>query len=93
MLVRSLIAGAALAVVAGLAVVVHRERRLRRQLTRERATHRLTAASLHRDLDAFQARIDRTLAEPKVLAEADLVLDEALARLTRTDPPTEGGPR
>ncbi|MFF4527046.1 hypothetical protein [Streptomyces bluensis] len=78
--------------------VVHRHRKLRRVLTRERAASRLTAAYLHRDIQAFQTRIDGLLAEDRqrrhVLAQADLVLDYALATHTNDDidPQTEGGP-
>lgn len=81
--------------------IAHRHRTVRRALTRERAASRLTAACLHRDLAAFQTRIDGLLAEDRqrrhVLAQADMVLDYALATHstdhdTDIDPQTEGGP-
>ena len=80
---------------------MHRHRTMRRALTRERAASRLTVACLHRDLAAFQTRLDGLMAEDRrkhaVLAQADLVLDYALATHTTDtdpdiDPLTEGGP-
>lgn len=90
MSVRTLTAAAALAVaVVVSAAGVRRHRRLQRVLARERAAHRLTDGCLHRDLEAFQARIGPVLARQRaarqVLGEADLVLDEALA-VHRIDP-------
>ena len=93
----------AVAVAAGLigAAAVFRQCRLRRLLARERAARRLTEGALHRDVDAFRRRVEVLTArqEPAfgVLAEADLVLDQALAahgaRPTSTDSDDlEGGP-
>jgi hypothetical protein len=79
-------------------LTVRRHRKLRRVLLRERAAHRLTDGCLHRDMAAFQTRIDGLLAQREharsVLGEADLVLDDALAahRIDPHDPYTEGGP-
>ncbi|MBE4790315.1 hypothetical protein [Streptomyces caniscabiei] len=76
----------AVALAAGLvcaAAEYHRRRALQRTLARERAASRLTAGCLHRDLDAFRARVSVLVARQGavhgVLDEADLVLDEALA--------------
>ena len=75
----------AVAVAAGLVFVaaVCRQRRLLRLLCRERAARRLTEGALHRDVAAFRRRVEVLTArqEPAfgVLAEADLVLDQALA--------------
>jgi hypothetical protein len=85
-------AAAALAAAVAVCAVVRRERRLHAQLARERAAARLTAGCLHRDLEAFQARIGAVLAQQAVLAEADQVLTAALAGTTQIDPSTEGGP-
>lgn len=77
------------------AVVARRHYTLRRVLLRERAAHRLTDGCLHRDLEAFQTRIDGLVAQGQrarsVLGEADLVLDEALA-VHHIEPEQEGGP-
>ncbi len=79
-------------------LTVRRHRKLQRVLLRERAAHRLTDGCLHRDLEAFQTRIDGLLMQGvrarSVLGEADLVLDDALAahRIDPFDPYTEGGP-
>lgn len=92
----------AVAVAAGLVVVaaVYRQERLRRVLSRERAARRLTEGALHRDVDAFRRRVEVLTArqEPAcgVLAEADLVLDQALAAAHGGRPTDfddlEGGP-
>ena len=92
MLTRTAMAAAALAAAVAVCAVVRRERRLHAQLARERAAARLTAGCLHRDLEAFQARIGAVLAQQAVLAEADQVLTAALAGTTQIDPSTEGGP-
>lgn len=82
----------------GCVVAVRRHHHLRRVLLRERAAHRLKDGCLHRDLQAFQTRIDGLMAQGQrarcVLGEADLVLDDALAshRIDPYDPYTEGGP-
>jgi hypothetical protein len=95
----------AVALAAGLvgagAAAVYRHRVLRRALARERAAHRLKEGCLHRDIDAFRRRVEVLVARQTpahgVLAEADLVLDEALAALggrpysTDSDD-LEGGP-
>jgi hypothetical protein len=74
--------------------VVRRNRRLQSVLDRERATHRLTAGCLVRDLEVFRRRMNQVLAQHAVIAAAGLVLDESLARHDhKTIPPTEGGPR
>jgi len=81
---------AAAAVLLGAAVWRHYC--VRRALTRERAAHRLSSACLHRDLEAFRARIDQAVVEERralVLAEADRVLDGALASHY---PDQKGGP-
>jgi len=91
-LTRTAMAAAALAAAVAVCAVVRRERRLHAQLARERAAARLTAGCLHRDLEAFQARIGAVLAQQAVLAEADQVLTAALAGTTQIDPSTEGGP-
>lgn len=91
--VRSITAAAALAAAAAVCAAVLRVRRLRRCLARERATARLTAGCLHRDLDAFRSRIEGLVAQRSALDEADLVLDAALAaHHVYIDPTTEGGP-
>lgn len=80
---RPIAIAAALAAAAVLAGAVWRHHCVRRALTRERAAHRLSTACLHRDLEAFRARIDQAAVEQRlrasVLAEADRVLDAALA--------------
>jgi hypothetical protein len=85
-------AAAALAAAVAVCAVVRRERRLHAQLARERASSRLTAGCLHRDMEAFQHRIGAVLAQRAVLAEADQVLTAALAHTTRVDPHEKGGP-
>ena len=92
MLTRTAMAAAALAAAVAVYAVVRRERRLHAQLARERASSRLTAGCLHRDLEAFQHRIGAVLAQRAVLAEADQALDEALVQhTTGFDPYMEGG--
>lgn len=62
-------------------------------MARERATARLTAGCLHRDLEAFRARVQEVAAQQEVVAEAEQVLNEALAaHRVYIDPTTEGGP-
>jgi hypothetical protein len=87
--------------VAGCAAAVWRQRVLRRAFARERAAYRLKEGCLHRDVEAFRRRVEVLVARQApahgVLAEADLVLDEALAALggrpysTDSDD-LEGGP-
>lgn len=72
-------------VVAGAAL--YRLHRLRRALIAERASARLAGRMQARDLEAFRRRIDALLEERAVIAEADRILDTALA----THRP-EGGP-
>ena len=77
------------------ALTVRRHRKLRRVLLRERAANRLTDGCLHRDIAAFQTRIDGLLLQREhargVLGEADLVLDQALA-VHHIEPEQGGGP-
>jgi hypothetical protein len=103
---RTITAAAALAAAVAVSTAVHRYRRLHRVLARERAAHRLMDGCLHRDLAAFQSRIDaaaaRLEAERAVLVEAGRAVDDALAvhgaQLNNpNDPidpydPQEGGP-
>jgi hypothetical protein len=76
-------------------VLVVRHEHVRRVLIRERAAHRLADARLHGDLAVFRCRLDAAVggeeATRALLAEADLILDEALASSGVTDP-YEGGP-
>ncbi|MGW2520543.1 hypothetical protein ACWC09_26710 [Streptomyces sp. NPDC001617] len=82
-----LIAVAVLAfLVAGAAL--YRLHRLRRALIAERASARLAGGMQARDLEAFRRRIDALLEERAVIAEAEQVLDSALATHHRP----EGGP-
>ncbi|KFG02744.1 hypothetical protein IQ62_00230 [Streptomyces scabiei] len=69
-----------------------------RLLVRERAAFRVTDACRERDLEAFRARVERAVADGQarraVLAEAEQVLDSALAAHGRADGSgsfTEGG--
>lgn len=64
-----LVAGAAL----------FRLHRLRRALIAERASARLAGRMQARDLDAFRSRVAELLQDREVLAEADRILDTALA--------------
>lgn len=84
-----------------LAAAIQRCRRLNRDLTRERVTARLDQAAWARDIEALDAqhrqqtalaaeRAARAAADQAVLAEADAILDHALAT-TRTDTPRGGG--
>ncbi|MEV6165785.1 hypothetical protein AB0L71_28500 [Streptomyces sp. NPDC052052] len=61
-------------------------RTVRRALTRERAARRLTEAAQHRDMQAFRRRIDAAIAEQRVLAAADRIVDDELARTIRHNP-------
>lgn len=70
-----------------------RNRRLRRLLARERATHHLVAGSMARDLEEFQRRMGEALVQDAVAAAAGCALDEALTNHHTTIPPTEGGTR
>jgi hypothetical protein len=79
---------------------VCRYRRVCRLLVRERAVFRVTDACRERDLEAFRARVDRAMvadrARRDVVAEAERVLDGALAAHGRADGSSgsfsEGGP-
>lgn len=76
---------AVLAVLAAVVVagwVAHRMFKLRRALDAERAARRLTAGMQARDLAAFQRQVDALRRDCAVLAEADRVLDSALAHRT-----------
>ena len=90
------IAAAALAAAAAVCAAVCRERRWRRRLVRERAAHRLTEGCLHRDLEAFRARIEAVALERAVVEEAGRVVEAALVShshsQSRIDPSEEGGP-
>lgn len=77
------------AVLAALAVAgaaLFRLHRLRRALIAERASRRLAGGMQARDLDAFRSRVAELLQDREVLAEADRILDTALATHR-----TEGG--
>ncbi|MFD7867987.1 hypothetical protein [Streptomyces sp. NPDC059783] len=65
----------------------------RRALIRERAARRITDAAQARDMAAFHRRINAAIAEQRaqqaealVLAAADRVVDDELARMTRNNP-------
>lgn len=76
-----------------LAAAAAHHRRLQRALHAERATRRITDASHHRDLTAFQHRLTAVTRDRELLAAADHILDTALAAHRDTDDPhTEGGP-
>jgi len=87
---------AAAALAAAVAVSALRQRRrLRAQLARERAAHRLTEGCLHRDMAAFRRRVEAVAADRAVVAEAARVVDAALAyhaHHSPIDPTSEGGP-
>jgi hypothetical protein len=70
-----------------------RDRRLRRTLARERASHRLMAGCLSRDLEAFRRRISPLLAQQVVVSAAGPVVDDVLSARDPQVPPMEGGPR
>jgi hypothetical protein len=72
-------------VVGGVRQLLH----LRRALRRECAVGRLTAAAHHGDVQALSRKVQSIVWEREVLAEADLVLDSALAVHHRN---SEGGP-
>jgi hypothetical protein len=91
--VRVVSAAAVLAAAVAVYAVVRRDRRLRRQLARERVEHRLTDACLLRDLEEFRGRLERAVAQQAVADAAGLVLDAALAAPYPIDPPEEGDPR
>jgi hypothetical protein len=98
MAVRTTAVSAAAVLTAAVAVyALHqacRNRYLRRRLARERASHRLVAGCMARDLETFRRRMHLVLVQHAVIAAAGLVLDESLARHDhKTFPPTEGGPR
>lgn len=63
---------------------------LRRVILRERAAARLAGAMQYRDMDALKARLERAMSEQAVLAEADAIVDQELARTTRNT--QEGDP-
>jgi hypothetical protein len=76
---RSVSAAAVLAAAVCVVVLVRRDLELRRRLVRERATSRLTAGCLHRDLDVFRRRLDLPA--------------DSVARFDPMAVPTEGGPQ
>ncbi|GAA3807963.1 hypothetical protein GCM10022206_52990 [Streptomyces chiangmaiensis] len=86
---RTVSAAAALAAAVAVWAVVRRDRRLRRQLARERVEHRLTDGCLIRDLDAFRRRLDGLVAPRAPADDVVLARDEALVRPTRIDPTTD----
>ena len=95
-MVRTLSAVTALAVTAVVVLI----RRDRRRLRREAVAERLMAGCAHRDnaalaaeLQAFRRRMEPVLARQQVVAEAGLVVDEALSAHNPESPPMEGGPR
>ena len=69
-------------------MAVYRLHRVRRALIAERASRRLTDGMRHRDMEAFQLRLEAALGTRAVLTEADRILDSALA--SHLDRP-EGG--
>lgn len=79
-----MVVAALAALVAGAALF--RLHRLRRALIAERASARLAGGMQARDLEAFRRRINALLEERAVIAEADRILDTALATHR-----TEGG--
>lgn len=84
------------AVVLTAAVAVYalaRDRRLRRQLVRERVSYQLVSGCMARDVDHLRRRLNQAMAQQAVLASAGLVVDDVLAARDRTDPPSKGGPR
>ena len=97
--VRTFSAAAVLTAAAAVYAGVRRERAERARLAREAASSRLMAGCAHRDnealrnqLERFRRRLDVELAGRAVVAEADRVLDEALAvQIRQIDP--EGGSR
>jgi hypothetical protein len=93
MAVRTATAAAVLTAAVAVYALARRDRRLRRQLARERASYRLMSGCLVRDLDTFRRRMHLVVAQQAVLAAAGLVLDDALAHHDHSTPPTEGGPR
>lgn len=93
MAVRTATAAAVFTAAVAVYALARRDRRIRRQLARERATHRLMSGCLVRDIEAFRSRMNHTVAQQAVLTAAGLVLDDALAHHDHSTPPTEGGPR
>ncbi len=96
--VRPIAVAAAVTAVAVCAVLAVRDRRLRGVLVRERAAHRVADARLCEDLLVFRARlaaVARVESEEAcvrdLFAEADRIVDEALASSGVNDP-YEGGP-
>lgn len=66
---------------------------LRRELVRERASHRLMTGCLVRDLEVFRCRLGQVVAQQAVVAAAGQVVAESLAHYDETTPPMEGGTR
>ena len=71
------VAALAALVVAGAAL--YRLHKLRRALIAERASARIAGRMQARDLEAFRVRVAELLQDRAVLAEAERVLDTALA--------------
>jgi hypothetical protein len=91
--VRTVTAAAALAAAVAVYAVVRRDRRLHRQLRRERAASRLTEGCLHRDLAAFRLRLDAAVAQHAVADEAARRAEDVLPTPSRIHPHhPEGGP-
>ncbi|MGW2384373.1 hypothetical protein [Streptomyces sp. NPDC001658] len=70
---------AALAALVGVVWAARRYVRTRRALEAERAARRLAAGMHARDREAFAARLNAVLGARAVLAEADRIVDSALA--------------
>lgn len=85
---RTLLVLAALTTTGGAAFAFYRLRRVRRALAAERAARRLTDRLQERDLEAFSGRLRAAVYAQVTLAEAQRVLDTALASHF-----PEGGPR
>jgi hypothetical protein len=73
--------------------VSRRNRRLRSELSRDRASHRLMAGRLVHDLERFRQRLNHAMAQQAALAAAGLVLDDVLSPHNHKTPPTKGGPQ
>lgn len=70
---------AALAALGVAGAAAHQVVKTRRALIAERAARRLTAGMQARDFDALSRRLNAAVYADQVLAEADLVLNSALA--------------
>lgn len=79
----------ALAALGAAACAAHQLRKTRRALEAERAARRLTDGMRRRDMEAFMSRLRQQVQAEEVLAEANRILDAALATHHRP----EGGPQ